>query len=314
LIDQALQTSQAIFYTSAQASLISIKAMALFFQGKYAQAIAVSLQGLQPAEAMQNWRTAGLFYLVCARAELARGNLDESWQYLHKARQVADQYAYREMVCEVQCIAGDIYLLLQDFPRAIEAYKSGVIEEQPSFETLNNLYRQGLATAAGGDLASGQALLEKAIGIARQVNLATIFLPAELALIRIHVTNSRTGEYMPELEAYAGEPRVAELAQADLLLRLIRLEFAILRRRSEEADALAQGLIAWSEALGSPAVGLYAWILLLESYSRQEPVYKAAWLRLKAVLEGMRSHAMNIEIRPLFDRFYQQMLRRFPEF
>jgi hypothetical protein len=82
LIDQALQTSQTIFYTSVVAGLTSIKAMALFFQGKYTQAIAASLQGLQPAEAMQNWRIAGLFYLVCARSELALGNLDESWQHL----------------------------------------------------------------------------------------------------------------------------------------------------------------------------------------------------------------------------------------
>ncbi len=47
LIDQAMQTSQAIFYTPALAGLSSIKAMALFFQGKYAQAIEFSRQGLQ---------------------------------------------------------------------------------------------------------------------------------------------------------------------------------------------------------------------------------------------------------------------------
>ena len=264
LIDQALQTSQAIFYTSALAGLTSIKAMALFFQGKYAQAIASSLQGLQLAEAMQNWRIAGLFYLVCARSELARGNLDEGWQYLQKVRAVADRYAYREMVCEAQCVAGDIYLLLQDFPRAIEAYKLGVIEDQPSYETLNNLYRLGLAVAANGDFASGQALLEKAIGIARQGNLATIFLPAELSLIRIRAQKNSPAQYLPDLEAYEGEPRLAELAQAGLILRLLRLEFAVWLHQSEQAEILAQGLIAWSENIGSQTGGIYAWIFLLE--------------------------------------------------
>jgi hypothetical protein len=203
---------------------------------------------------------------------------------------------------------------LQDFPRAIEAYKLGVIEAQPSFETLNNLYRLGLATAANGDLPSGEAILEKAIGIARQVNLATIFLPAELSLIRIRTTNISTEQILPVLDAYEGEPRLAELAQAGLLLRLVRLEIAIWRRHTEEAEALAQGLITWSENLGSPIVGLYAWILLLESYARHEPVYRAARLRLKAVLDAMRLHAKNSEIRPLFERYYQEMQKRYPEF
>ena len=288
--------------------------MALFFQGKYTRAIAASLQGLQPAEAMQNWRISGLFYLVCARSELALGKLDESWQYLQKARAVADQYAYREMVCEVQCIAGDIYLLLQDFPRAIAAYKLGVIEDQPSYETLNNLYRLGLATAANGDLPAGQAILEKAIGIARQVNLATIFLPAELSLIRILVTTALTGQSLPDLTAYEDEPRLAEIAQASLLMRLVHLEFAKWLHQSEEAEALAQDLIIWSEALGSPTVAIYAWLLLLESYARQDPLYHAAWLRLKAVLEEMRLHAQNSEIRPLFERYYQAIQIRYPEF
>jgi tetratricopeptide (TPR) repeat protein len=263
---------------------------------------------------MQNWRIAGLFYLVIARSELACGNLDESWQYLQKARAVADQYGYREMICEVQCIAGDTYVLLQDLPRAIEAYKLGVIEDQPSFETLNNLYRLGLATAANGDLSSGQAILEKAIGIARQVNLATIFLPAEISLIRIRAINTSTEQFLPEFEIYDSEPRLAEIAQADLLLRLVRLEFALWGHHPEEAQTLAQGLIAWSENLSSPIVGIYAWILLLESYARQDPIYHTAWLRFNAALEGMRLHAKNIEIRPLFDHYYQAMQKRYPEF
>jgi len=263
---------------------------------------------------MQNWRIAGLFYLVCARSELALGNLDESWQYLQKAREVADKYAYREMVCEVQCIAGDIYLLLQDFPRAIAAYKLGVLENQPSYETLNNLYRLGLANAANGDLPGGQAMLEEAIAIARQVNLATIFLPAELSLIRIRVTTTMTGQSLPDLKAYEDEPRLAEIAQASLLLRLVHLEFAKWLHHSEEAEALAQDLIVWSDALGSPTVGIYAWLLLLDIYPRQEPVYHTAWLRFKAGLEEMRLHAQNSEIRPLFERYYQAMQKRYPEF
>ena len=314
LLDQALQTSQAIFYTSALAGLTSMKAMALYYQGKYIQAIAISQQGLQPAEAMQNWRVAALLYLVCARSELACGNLDGCWQYLQKARSVADRYGYREMICEVQCMAGDIYVFLQDFPRAVEAYKLGVIEDQPSFETLNNLYRLGMATTANGDASLGQAILEKAISIARQVNLATIFLPAELALIRIRVRTNPVESYLPLLEAYDGEPRLAEIAQAGLLLRIVRLEIAIRLQHTEEVETLAQALIIWAENLGSPLFGFNAWKLLLESYDRKDPLYRTAWLRVKAILEEIRLHAQTSEIRPLFDRFYQETLNRYSEF
>lgn len=314
LVDQALQTSQAIFYTSALVGSSSIKAMALFFQGKYAQAIAFSLQGLQSAETMQNWRVATIFYLVCARSEMAYGHIDECWQYLQKARAFAERYGYREWICEVHCISGDIYLFLQDFPRAVEAYKLGVIEDQPSFETLNSLYRLGMATASNGDEAVGQAILEKAIGIARQVNLGAIFLPAELALIRIRLRTTPVEQYLPLLEAYAAEPRLAEIAQAGLFLRMVHLEIAILLHHTQEVEALAWALITWSENLGSPFLGLPAWRLLLGFYNRQDPLYREAWLRVKASLEEIRLHAQTSEIRPLFDRFYQETLKRYPEF
>jgi tetratricopeptide (TPR) repeat protein len=312
LIDHALQTSQAIFYTSALAGLTSIKAMALFYQGRYTQAIAVSQQGLQSAEAMQNWRVAALFYLIIARSEMAQGRMDECWQYLQKARAVADRYGYREMVCEVQCIAGDIYLFLQDFPRAIEAYKLGVIEDQPSFETLNNLYRLGMATAANGDAALGQTILEKAIAIARQVNLGTIFMPAELALIRIRARTAPADQYLPILETYAAEPRLAEITQAGLLYRMARLEIAV-RSKPEEVEAQAQALDTWADQIGISTSGFHIWRELLRFYSRQDPLYHKAWLRLKEVLEEMRLHAQNSEIRPLFDRFYQKMINSYPE-
>jgi hypothetical protein len=32
------------------------------------------------------------------------------------------------------------------------------------------------------------------------------------------------------------------------------------------------------------------------------------------VLEGLRLHAQNSEIRPMFDRFYQELQMRYPEF
>jgi len=163
-------------------------------------------------------------------------------------------------------------------------------------------------------LPAGHAMLEKAIGIARQVNLAAIFLPAELSLIRIRVTTTPAGQSLPDLNAYEDEPRLAEMAQASLLMRLVHLEFAKWLHHPEEAEALAQGLIAWAEALDSPTVGIYAWLLLLDSCARQDPVYHTAWLRFKAALEEMRLHAQNSEIRPLFERYFQAMQKRYPEF
>jgi tetratricopeptide (TPR) repeat protein len=314
LIDQALQTSQAIFYTTALPGLTGIKAMALFYQGKYAQAIATSLQGIQPAETMQNWRVAALFYLICARSEMARGNLDECWQYLQKARAVADSYGYREMIGEVQCVSGDIYLFLQDFPRAIEAYKLGVIEDRPSFETLNNFYRLGLATAAGGDVPSGQSILEKAIGAARQANLATIFLPAELALLRMRAETVPVEAYLPLLEAYNSEPRMAEIAQAGLLLRFIQLENTIRQHLTEEVETKSLALATWLEGSDSLIMDFYARILLLESYDHQDPIYRKARSRVKEILEEIRKHAQTDVIRPLFDLFYQETLKHYPEF
>ncbi len=244
---------------------------------------------------------------------MAFGHLDECWQYLQKARALAEGYNYREWICETHCIAGDVYLFLEDFPRAVEEYKLGAIYDQPAFETLNSLYRLGMATASNGDEAAGQAILEKAIKIARQVNLGAIFLPAELALMRIRLRTTPVEQFLPLLEAYAAEPRLDENAQAALWLRIVRLEIAIRLHQPQEVEAQARALIAWSENLGSPFMGLPAWRLLLGFSDRQDPLYHEAWSKVKASLDEMRLHAQTGQIRPLFARFYQAMLKRYSE-
>jgi hypothetical protein len=160
----------------------------------------------------------------------------------------------------------------------------------------------------------GQAILEKAISIAKQVNLSTIFIPAELALIRICIRTGPVEQCLPLLEAYAADPRLGEIAQAGVLLRIVRLEIAVRLHHTEEIEALARAMITWAENIGSPFLGFTAWRSMLGFYDRMHPLYREARLKVKVILEEMRQHAQTSEIRPLFDRFYQETLKRYPEY
>ena len=136
LEEHGLQTSQKHFFTSGTTRMNSMLAISLYFSGQYKAALAQCQLSMPIAEAIQNWRLAGLFYLVAARSELALGHVDQSWELTRAAAGIADKYGYRETICESQCLKGDIYHFLRDYPKAAEAYQKGILNDQPSYEIL----------------------------------------------------------------------------------------------------------------------------------------------------------------------------------
>jgi len=309
LEEHGLQISQNNFYTSGTTRMNSMVAISLYFRGQYQAALAQCKLSLPVVEAIQSWRLAGLFYLVAARAELAIGHVDQSWEYTGAASAIADKYGYRETFCESQCLQGDIYRILRDYPKATEAYQKGILNDQPSYETFNNLYRLGCVLVESGQRAAGEELLEKAISIGHQSNLGMIYIPAELFLALSHNQYCPVEIVQQEIDRLEGYPQMPELSLEKGILNRLKTELALRQNQAEEAAVYAQAVVAEGCISGHIWLEFAGLCLLLKCAGLEQSRYQAARQRIIELLDFIDQHTQTSELRPLFEQYSKTMLQ-----
>jgi predicted ATPase/DNA-binding SARP family transcriptional activator len=305
LAEHGLQTSQKQFISSGVTQLNSMLAVSLFFHGHYEQALSQCQFNMPVAEAIQNWRLAGLFYLVAARSELAVGHIDQSWEYTQAASGIADKYGFRETICESQCLKGDIYSALQDYAKAAEAYQKGVLIDQPSYESINNLYRLGYVFVESGQRATGEDLLVKAIDLGHQSNLGMIFIPAEICLALSHVRYLPVGTIQKEIARLDGYRQIDELSLQKGYLNVLKTELALREERPDEAFIYAQAVIDIGRSSGHIWLELNGQRLVLQCTGLEPSLYQSARQRLIEIMDTIGQHTQNSELHPIFERCAQ---------
>lgn len=309
LEEHGLQISQKIFYNFGTMGMNSMVAISLYFRGQYEAALARCKLSLPIVEAIQSWRLAGLFYLVAARAELALGHVDQSWEYTGAASAIADNYGYRETFCESQCLKGDIYRILRDYPKATEAYQKGILNDQPSYETFDNLYRLGCVLLEDGQRAAGEELLEKAIGMGHQSNLGMIYIPAELFLALSHNQDCPVETVQQEIDRLEGYPQLPELSLQKGILNQLKTEFKLRQNQPDEAAVCAQAVLAEGRISGHIWLEFAGLRLLIKCAGLEQSRYQAARQRIIELLDFIDQHTQTSELRPIFEQYSETMLQ-----
>jgi DNA-binding SARP family transcriptional activator len=163
---------------TAQSQAHLALAMADFFSGDFNRVQEEYDKCLLIAEAMQNFRTATLAYLIKARVCLITGKLGEAWDLTQKALKISIENGFFENISEARCILGDFYNFIGDYLKAINEYKLGSEGLLESYQGMNNYYRLGYVTARNGDTVHGLEMLDHAIQFSQTVGLGSILLSA----------------------------------------------------------------------------------------------------------------------------------------
>lgn len=172
-------------YNRVQA--LSMLAFSGFFTGQAARAVAYANQGIDLAIKLQHWRM--LSYLTGYRSmnALVLGNLKQASEDALQVQELGAQSGHHEIISFGCRLEGDLSSLLGNWQAACELYRKGIDYGSGSFWTLDNMFRLGAATARGGAVEQGLALIRQAIHQSQQSNLLLIEVVARSLLSDLYL-------------------------------------------------------------------------------------------------------------------------------
>jgi DNA-binding SARP family transcriptional activator len=305
--DQALQESRQIMYPNGIVRSKAMAARALFYLGRYREAVELCQLGIQRAEAIENHRANARLHISAAQAYLALGHLDESWQHLQTGLKIGQERGFVDVVCEGLCYQGELYRILNALEQAMSSFEQGASSIE-SFYTLDNRYRLGLTLMSSGAFETGLELIEQTINIAEQADLATIYLPARLALALAELQRGGTGKAYESVKAL--ESQIVQRGYGTMpgIIETIRFEYAFMLGDLETAQSSAQKVIAAGQRLPNLFMELIGHQLAVRLARKLGKPIEESQQAIVRLLDEMGKHAHHPQLLPLYEKFRKKTL------
>ncbi|NPV57612.1 MAG: AAA family ATPase [Anaerolineae bacterium] len=240
--EEALALSRQNFFPVGEMRALAQMSYACFLTMRLEQCLEYCRQGLVIAERYQYMRRMGYLRIISARAELAQGRLDASWQDATIALSIGESYGYPEMAMEARGLLGDHFIALRDYSSAIAVFQHGLDPDCDSLNAYNLHFRLGLTMVQGGDQ-RGQAYIDEAYEMSLASELASVYLPimtSQAMMAAADGDSQRARRLLSQLERASEERHFGGLASTNLL---IRCQIALSSGDYEAAATLAQAAI-----------------------------------------------------------------------
>ncbi len=307
-IENAVRESRFLLQPYTQMRFYSSIILAYVYAGNYAAAQEYTQKGLELAERLQNWRGMSLIKVDASRSELALGHLDTSYGYALEALELGQHHHIARVIAGAYGTLGDTFQLLGDTPRAREAYQKGLAGAQSRFSSLDILYRLGYATGTSGETESGLAMIEQAIELSEENDLAAISIPAHmlLALLYLHMGEK---EKARQQALYANrEGQLRSFYTAPLSSGLILGNLALADGDSAAARQYAQAMLAQTKQPANIFIEIEGLLLLLRTLHHAQQEEAVITQRLYARLDEMETYARHPDLAPLFQNYRKNLL------
>ena len=226
------------------------------YLGNYKSAFREARNGILQAESAQHYRIAGFLKAIAARIQLARGLLDESWNYTKQAMEIGREWNYPDVLSESFGVFGDLYRMGGDYQQACHYFGRGSEVGVDNFQTLNNLARLGICRIECGENRIGLSTLEKAMRLALENDLGTIYLVSKVSLlsyrarVRLPIENEAA-----ELDQLQSELENRKFATSPHSIRMIKAQLAVNRGEIEEARQQLKSVIELSQSFENKIFG-----------------------------------------------------------
>jgi DNA-binding SARP family transcriptional activator len=250
----------------------------------------------------------GALHVIAAHGKLINGELDRVWAHLDYPLDSGPRLSSLEWSSQAYALRGETYRLLECYPQAIESFQKGITGSPDSFETLENLYRLGLALGQSGNLDQGLRCIEQAGQHARQAGLGTIELAGRLAqafLLHCAGEPESAGQLAGKVQAEADQRCLVFVSTA---AGLLKAGTCLAAGRPEEAAALVQGGIEQARSLRHVWLEMDGLDLAWRAARRSGGEAPAARTRLEELLDGLVSAAVHPDLRPQVAAYRQKRL------
>ncbi|HQO98437.1 MAG TPA: AAA family ATPase [Anaerolineaceae bacterium] len=176
----ALEDAHRLVYPSGVVLSRAMLAFAALAQGQVQEAFNGLTTALEEAREIQTPWAAIFIKALLAHIHTIRGQLDLAWQLSLEMLEEAAAHEQEDLLVLSQTMQGEIFLYLEDYPRAMEVFRQASWEQNQTAAGLYNLMELGTAMSLHGDTAAGAALLTQAASLGRQAGLGTVYLQAEM--------------------------------------------------------------------------------------------------------------------------------------
>lgn len=304
---EANKISELAFFSDGCLSANTASAIALYYLGRYPEVINVFQENIEPAKKMQKGRTVLYLHLVCARASLEMGKIHDCWQYLQKISDIEKQIQVSEVSNSSHAIKGEMYTFLNQNSHALEEFAAGSRGPQKSFDVLENRIWYGMLKRNMGEIIEGERMLEEALQDARQENMTSLTLPAELRNAIQFIRSGQCERAQQMLNSLELEVQKTELGDAKILFLLAKSLLADWRQDAEQVRFLAaqmatlagHSMNAWIKLLARRLIKKYA-LSPEEANDHEEGI--------RNLLDFMKEGIQDKPLAEMVETFQQEMI------
>ncbi len=272
---------------------------ALFYLGRYTEALEHCPSVLGTAGAAYDWRLTGSLHLAAARSHLALGQLDEAWRHSCEALELGRNTDSPEIISEAWCIRGDLFRNLGGFAQAEDAYRKALLDDEGNvYHLLLARFRLGSTLLFAGQEQAGMALLNESIAYGLLNHLAVIVIPAEVAMGMHEMEQGRIEQARALYQRL--QARLEQLALATLPFshRLLHARILLAEGDAQGARAEAREVARGAASFQNPWLELHGLALLVKA---QDDGVDGE--RVRALLDRMTAQAKLPELQDSLQRF-----------
>jgi DNA-binding SARP family transcriptional activator len=285
----------------------SLIAQACLFRARLADALQLSLRGLDLLPVLGVPRVAGHLHATVAMVSYFLGRIDDCWLHAQAARELARRHNQPEVTSRAHTVLGDLIRSLGDWDYGMEQYRLGVSSAHTDSTALELQTRYAIALATDGRSADALEMVERVLAISQQIGVGHVNLQARLALAVIRQIDGD----LDAAEAVAA-PLLADARHRgmDLIHYYLSVQTAqSTLQRGDPARALeqAQAAIAANRTIG------YVWqeinaLLIARQASRALALDTAAYdQRLSQLLADMQASTHNPEMLARVEQFRRKL-------
>lgn len=214
----------------------NISGLAHYYLANYEKGRDSALKSISIATRIDSWRMMGYSFAYAGMNEAERASLGTAWQYGQKAIELGKNQKHTEIASLGYKVLGDIYMHLDAFPQARDAYQKGVDVDPGSFAMLENLARLGVTLGLLDD-SQADATLQLAIAKAEEAGIEIISISAKSLELSLFV---RAGDYEKfEENTHLIEKELVERTHPDAISWIAYLRaFSYLHRGDLEKSVL----------------------------------------------------------------------------
>jgi tetratricopeptide (TPR) repeat protein len=232
----------------------SIRILALYYCGRYQEALQQSETGLQMALRLNYRHMIGLIYNFTGFVHAALGQLDKAWECAQRSEQIARDYKYLELFGTTYRLYGDIYRYLRDHKTAAEYYRKGWKSSKEHFVGLDNLARLGYQLCATGQYEEGLKYIRLAYLSAKEMGVGTVMLTTQLYEADVHLRVTGTTLSVEQLEEIKKDCMERSLIFQCMFAKGLMAFHQIQQDQTEQAMRVFSELTKQARVMGDPWV------------------------------------------------------------